>query len=160
MKNYLIILFVLLIFLCGRALSQKILVLEKTGRFKTHMYYQGSSIAVGLDDKLVYGVITLIRDSLITVNDNFIFRLNKVKYVSRERFWVNYFSSAARLLGLTYFTLTGFNRLINKQYPVWDSQSLLISGALFVGAVILDFFGYRKISLGEKWQLKIIDLSL
>lgn len=124
------------------------------------MYYEGSSITLGMDGKLVYGSITSLDDSLLTINDEITIPLKEIDYISRPRFWFNFLSPAAKLFGLTYFGLTGFNRLINKQYPVLDGQTFLITGILLGGALLLDHFGQRKFQLGEKWQLKVIDLSL
>ncbi len=141
--------------------AQKLLVLEKTGKFKTHLYPEGSVIMLSMDDTLmVHGRISSLKDSMLQLNEKIMIDLSSVDHVYRERDLVQFISAGAMLAGLTYFVLTGFNRTINKEYPILPGEDLLISGAVIGSAILLYQFKFKKYKLGDKWQLKILDFSI
>ncbi|MDZ7741891.1 MAG: hypothetical protein U5Q03_09120 [Bacteroidota bacterium] len=140
--------------------AQKLLVLEKKGKFKTYMYPEGSAIMLSIDDTLmVQGRITSLKDSVLQLNGNIMLELSRIDHVYRERELVQFISAGALLAGLTYFVLTGFNRTLNKEYPILPAEDILLSAAVMGSGILLYQFKFKKFELGEKWQLKILDFS-
>lgn len=140
--------------------AQTLLVLEKTGKFKTIKYYPGNKIMLKINDTLnVYGRITSLEDSILQINNTIEIELSRINAVYRERSLLQFISKGALVGGLTYFVLTGFNRSLNREYPILPASDIAISAGVMGGAMILSSFKYKQYHLGEKWQLKILDFS-
>jgi hypothetical protein len=141
--------------------AQKILVIENRITLKNIKYYQGDKILVrlaGNKDKIADRIFDLT-DSTVIFEIYGEFGFDEVACIYRENWLVQTARGLTLLGGIGYFAVDSFNRMINHEYPVIDSGTLIISGGMVAVSFALTPFRYRKIETGEKWQLKAIDMG-
>ncbi len=138
---------------------QKILIVENVQSLKNFKYYQGNGIIFKLTDRQ-----GRISDNICDLTDTTIIfdRLGEVKMeniscIYREIWLIETLSGLSLLGGVAYFGLDSFNRMINHEYPVCQTETMWISGGMVAIGLALIPFRYRKINISEKWQLKSID---
>jgi len=138
--------------------GQQFLLLSKPGKLKNYKYFVGDQLQLRFQDSLrLTGIITGFQDSLVELNTIIKLDPDNIQIVYRERRMLMVLSKASLLAGVGYFGLTGFNRLINNDTPVYTESSLWISGALIGGSFLLRPLLYKKICLKQDgWQLKIL----
>lgn len=138
--------------------AQQFLLLSKPGRLKNYKYFIGDHLHIRFQDSLrLSGMITGFQDSLIELNANLKIDPGEIQMVYRERRMLMLLSKASLFGGLGYFGLTGFNRLINNDAPVYTESSLWISGAMIGGSFLLRPLLYKKIRLKKDgWKLEIL----
>jgi hypothetical protein len=154
----------LLIFLAGIAFafasySQKILILENMKTLKNIKYYQGSDIKFSLktvDLRISDQILDMTDTSLILANYGEL-KFSEIGSIIREQWFINVLSGFSMLAGVAYFGIDSFNRLINEEWPMVDSQTLAISTGLVAFGFMLIPFRYKKIHIGEPWKLRVID---
>ncbi|MCF8233382.1 MAG: hypothetical protein K9G67_04385 [Bacteroidales bacterium] len=153
-----IFLFVCFLLLGSQLNAQQFLLLSKPGKLKNYKYFIGDHLHLEIQDSLrMAGVITGFQDSLIELNASLLLHPSDIQIIYRERRMLMFLNKAGLLAGLGYFGLTGFNRLMNKDAPVYTESSLWISGALIGGSFLLRPFLYKKIRLKQEgWQLEIL----
>ncbi len=150
---------VLLILLALPAWGQGILILENTSTLKNLKYYPGDDVILSISGEKgkIFDSVIGIEDSLITLAE-----AGEVEFSRIEAFYTaNWLVRTVRGLtfigGTAYLALDSFNRLINKEGPVFQEETLLISGALVGFSFALIPLSYRKMKLGDKWKLRMID---
>jgi hypothetical protein len=138
---------------------QKILIMENVQSLKNFKYYQGNGIIFKLTDRQ-----GRISDNICDLTDTTIIfdRLGEVKIeniscIYREIWLIETLSGFSLLGGVAYFGLDSFNRMINHEYPVCQTETMWISGGMIAFGLALMPLRYRKINISEKWQLKSID---
>ena len=141
--------------------AQKILLLENVNTLKNIKYYQGEDIMVKFQEKnkKITDVIYDVTDSTVIFELAGEMKFDDIVFIYRENWLVETLSGLSLLGGAAYFGIDSFNRLINHEYPVVDSGTLMISGGMAAFGLALIPFRYRKFSIGEKWKLRTIDLS-
>lgn len=163
MKAYrkLVLLLIVLLMLSEGNLAQRFLLVKRTDKYKNYKYFEGDIISLSaFDDSLnVSGSITCITQKVIIIGDKHSIPISQINSISRPRRLLSFASKGIVLLGLTYFTLTGFNRTINHESPIYDKTSLLTSAGLLAGSYITGLFSRRKIVPGENWEIMMIDLE-
>jgi hypothetical protein len=68
-------------------------------------------------------------------------------------------SKALLIAGAGYFVLDSFNNLINNE-QVFVPETMLISGCVMAAGVAIIPFWQKKIKIGIRWKLKIMDINL
>ena len=160
MKRNLLLISLFFLLMPFYAFSQKVLVLEKTGKFKTHMYYEGNQIKLQMDSLEIHGRITKIYDSLLIINQDLHVPLSKINYIKRQRFWLNLNAASFKGFSLLYLLSNVLSRSIQKKGPIIQLSDLLVGGVIYGSAVLLERLWQKKCRINKKWQLKVIDLSL
>lgn len=148
--------------IAGSARSQKLLILERPGTTKHHIFKTGSSIRLydGKSKRMLHGNINRITDTSFTVNYQQIVVPAKVIAVYRPLTLLQRkFTRPAITAGLGYFLLTGINNAINKESPIIDHGTLVASAIVTSAGIATSFLRYRKFKIGHSWRLKIIDLD-
>lgn len=147
------------IFICLSSYGQKVLVIENENNFRNIKYFEGDKIMLKLkatNENISDYIFDMTDTSLILENRGEI-RVSAIKAVVRENWFLRILSSFSLVAGVGYLGIDSFNRLINSEWPMVDSQTLMIStGIVVFGAVLLPF-RYRYIHLGEKWKYKVLD---
>ena len=145
----------------GSVHCQKLLILERPGTTKYHIYKTGISIRFydGKSMRMVHGDISLISDTMIVINSLEPFYLSRIAAVYRPLTMLNLLSNRVVIGGIGYFVLTGFNNAINKTSPLVDRGTLVASSVMTGTGVAASFFRYRKFALGTHWRLKVIDMD-
>lgn len=149
-----------LLFLSGVELfSQKILLVENVHSLKNFKYYQGEGIMIRLS-----GGQARVSDNIFDLTDTTIIfeglgevKMENVSCIYRKNWLIETLSGLSLLGGVAYFGIDSFNRLINHEYPVCQTETMWISGGMVVFGLALIPFRYRKINISEKWKIKCID---
>jgi hypothetical protein len=154
---------ILLMFLLAsmNAWSQTTFFLEKTGRFKHFEYYEGSMISLQIQDSLdVSGRITLLNDREVQIDGLFTFAIESISGVYRERTMLKFLGGGLFGFGALYFGLTGINRTLNKEYPVFLKEALITGPVCMLSGIALLSTKARLFKIGTKWKIKVLDLSI
>jgi hypothetical protein len=141
--------------------AQKILIVENIHTQKNFKYYQGSKVMLQLSGKKgrIADNIYEMTDSSVIFEGLGELKLSSVAFIYRENWLIQVLRGLSFLGGTAYFGVDSFNRMINHEYPVVQSETLWISGSMVAFSVVLTPFRYRKINISGNWKLKSIDLE-
>jgi len=155
------IILVLLTIACHHAAAQQYLVVQKTGTVKNYKYQTGDRITLELNDHKtpLSGEITRIEDSLLVLNGSRVIGIKEISCVVRTRNLFRVLSKVFLTVGVGYVALEGINGLLNNYSPVISKQSLIAGGAIAGSGLILRIFKKRKLVIGEKYRIKILDFD-
>ena len=142
--------------------AQRILLIEKPGRFKNFKYFTGDDIIV---KTIPYkekheGTIHEITDTSILINFDNEIMLEDIGMIMRPRWGLGLVSKVTRIAGAGYFVLDVFNRSINGQDPVVEENTLMISAGLVAFSYALVPFHKKRMKRGEKWRIKVLNMSM
>lgn len=156
-------LLIMLLVMCVSADAQKILLLEKTRKFKRIRHFVGDPFAFRLNDQsfAISGNIDHILDSAVVVDgelyafENISMVLNYKKYAA-----LRMISKSALYAVPPMLVITLLHRGINtKEQPLLDRNSLQVMGVIGGIGLLLWPFKARKYRLGKKWQLRTLDIT-
>lgn len=159
-RTGLLILFGLLIAAPAIIHGQKHLIVEKIGRFRHFTYKKSDRIILRtrLNDVLIDGEITEIRDTILIIDEDWEVNFSEISEVYKVRKFYPWLSFVLVQAGLAYFTVSSINRAINHEYPVVDGHTAAVSGGILLGAVAAYALKIKKIRLDKgKWKLKVLD---
>lgn len=159
MKRYLIAIF--MIACLNPAIGQRILVLENVHTLKNFKYKEGQKIILKLagENRKVHDRIYALEEQGIILENRGEVRFSEIEAIYRENWLIRLLQSVSFIGGAGYLALDSFNRLINHEGPVFQTETLIISGSMIAFSAALIPFQYRIIRPGDKWQLKMIDMS-
>lgn len=155
---------VILLFGLGlNADAQKILLLEKTKKFKRIRYFEGDPIAFRIDNDnyAIAGRIDMILDNGVVV-DGEVYRFENITMVLNfKKFAVFRALSKSALYAvppMLVFTILhrGFN---SEEKLLIDRNALQVMGVVGGIGVLLWPLKARKYRLGKKWQLRTLDIT-
>lgn len=159
MTRYLL-LFLLLI-LSSSLLAQKFLQLEKRGSLKTFRYYPGDEIAFELDEQWYQRYIQDldVEEGLIYVVDGVV----KVKDIARFKRLDSgqaavTFSNMLWTFGAGWFLFSIVDGIASGEFKTNAVTVPLASGV--AGGGIRLFGKARKHKIGQKWRLRMMDLTM
>lgn len=141
--------------------AQRILLVEKPGTFKNFKYFVGDAIilkTLPFGEKIA-GSIHIITDSSIVVNFDHEIMLNEIESVLKPRWGFSLLSGFTRYAGAGYLILDIVNNAINHEVMV-DKNTLIISGSLVAFSYALVPLHYRKLTIGKRWRIKVLNLSM
>lgn len=162
--NFVLRVFFLLV-LClmvNSADAQRILLVEKQGKFKNYKYFVGSDITVRTapyGDKSG-GTIHEITDTSILINFDNEIMLEDIQMVMRPRWGLGLLSKITRVAGAGYFILDVVNNSINGSPTIVDKNTLMISAGLVAFSYALVPIHNKRIKRGEKWRIKVLNMSM
>lgn len=138
--------------------QESMVVIKSQDRIKNFKYYPGDEIMLKLsNDSIVRdGIITGIRDSSFVLNNSLNIDISGIEEVYREKWFFRFLSESSKMFSLVYFGLTGINRTINKEYPVYDKESLLISISVYAAGILINQLSIRKLKVPGKWKIEIL----
>jgi hypothetical protein len=151
------------LFFATESAAQKILLLEKTKKFKRIRHFQGDHLAFRVDNEryAIAGEIEAILDHGIIVGDKLYMFENITMVLNYQKFAV-----FRRLSTYAFYAIppmlvyTMLHRGLNTgEQPLLDRNSLQVVGVFAGIGVILWPFKARKYRLGNKWQLRVIDVT-
>lgn len=152
-----------LILLVPDGYGQKILLLEKTKKFKRIRHYESDPFAFRLVDEkyAISGRIDLILDYGVVV-DGELYRFENIGMVLNYRKYAVFrtLSKSAFMAIPPMLVFTILHRGLNRDNALLlDRNSLQVMG-VFAGIGLLFWpFKARKYRLGKKWQLRTIDVT-
>jgi hypothetical protein len=149
----------MLLLLGAELFPQKLLLLENVHNMRNFKYYEGNSLIFKLSESQAK-----ITDNIFNLTDSTIIfegigevRISKICCIYRENWAIVTLGSLSLIGGAAYFGIDSFNRMINHEYPVVQTETMLISGGMIAFGLALIPFRYRKISITENWRLKTCD---
>jgi len=160
---YKILIAALLICVCGHtAFTQRVLLVEKPGKFKNFKYKVGDDILVKVAPygEKQEGIIHEVSDSSILINFDNEIMLDDIQMILRPRWGTKLLSKVTRVAGAGYFVLDVVNRAINNDSPVVDENTLMISAGLVAFSYALVPLHNRRMKKGEKWRIKVLNMSM
>jgi hypothetical protein len=149
------------LFAFSGAFAQRTLVLEKIGTPKKYVFHTGDYLKVRTKktDAVVKSYLWAMTDSSLTIGPHTVIQLPDVSAVYKHYYFQKFMTRALLYAGAGYFVLDSFNNLINHQ-QVFIPQTLIISSSIVgVGLAIMPL-GQKKIRIGIRWKLKIMDINL
>ena len=150
-----------LFLLVNTADAQRILLVEKPGKFKNYKYFVGDDIKIKtLYNQKHRGIIHVITDTSIVINFDNEIMLDDIKVILRRRIGLRFMSNFTRYAGAGYFVLDVVNRSINGDSPVVHQNTLIISGGLVAFSYALVPLHDRPLKRGEKWRIKVLNMSM
>lgn len=155
-----ILLIVLSCFISNGIIAQKMVLVKHKYRPVTIKLKKGNNIRIKTKDSEVYGPITFISMSSIVLSDQFEFELKDIKSISVIRSLYYQLSKALPIAGIAYVGLDATNRAINDEKPVFEESTLTIGASLFMSQVVFRPLSFKKMKIGKKWKVEIIDFDL
>ncbi len=158
-KKILVLLLLALLF--SPADAQRILLLEKPGTFRNYKYFPGDEIVVRTAPAGMKhgGTINGITDTSILINYDEEILIEDIEKVLRHRWALGLTSKATRIAGAGYFALDVVNNAINHELVV-DKNTVMISAGLVAFSYALVPLHYKKMNIGEKWRIKVLNMSM
>jgi hypothetical protein len=140
--------------------SQRFFILERPGTVKNYKFQEGEHIHIEVKSEgitsQVRGELSHITDTSVIINWTMEFKTSEISAVYRERSLIRILQVSSLLAGSGYIVLDCFNRAINKETPLVDKSSVIISGSLIAGSVALIPFEEHKYKMGVHWRVKTI----
>lgn len=150
----------LLCLLCGTAMGQHTLVLDKPGRIKRLHYNVGDPLYVKLQNgQKVEGMISKIDSGKIVINE-YLIHVTEIDKVYKERPIFSIFSPFLFVGGLIYGGSYILNDFIFGNGRPFERRSFLYptAGAVSSG-LLMRFLAYRRYKIGRCCDVKTIDLG-
>jgi len=142
--------------------AQNIFILERPGTVKNYKYYENDQIKLKVisHDTIFSGVLTNINDSSIVINHAHEVFLYDISYMYRKRWGFSLLQKLSLIAGGSYLFVSSINGLINNDSPILPKESLIISGSLIAGGIVLIPLTTRRYPVdNKKWRVKILDFT-
>jgi hypothetical protein len=138
-----------------------ILLLKKKNHPKNYKYRLADEVKVSsvLEGRKISGQIHQMTDSSIVVNFNTEILLEDISMVYRERYFFKLFSPILVIAGTGYFILDGFNRTINRHYPIITENTMMVSASIIAVGFIFKPLDTKRYRIGRNWELQMLDMS-
>ena len=141
--------------------AQRVLLIEKPGKFKNYKYFVGDDIMLKTApySQKYEGTIHEISDTSIIINFDNEIMLKDINKVLRKRTGLPWLSIITRALGAGYLLLDVVNNALNNE-PIIDQQTVMISAGLVAFSYALVPLHNRHLKRGEKWRIKVLNMSM
>lgn len=143
-----------------QGLAQQSFNIDKRGKVKRIKYYVGQDINLHYSNTKLYGHLTALNDSSITV-EGVVIPISTIKYVVHPRqafIWV-FIRKVGYRAGIGYFILDAGNRLINSESPAVDAHTLNVSIPL-IGLGAIGSLIKNKRFKNKGYNMGVNDLSI
>ncbi|HSG67820.1 MAG TPA: hypothetical protein VK994_03875 [Bacteroidales bacterium] len=161
-----VFIYILLFSVCcmfiSEAQGQRILLVQRTARFKNYKYFVGDDIAVrtSTHSKRISGTIEKITDTTILIDfDKEIF-ISDIRKIYRHRYWFGLLSKVTRIAGAGYFALDATNNIINGNPTIVSNNTLITSASIVGFSYALVPFHYKRLRVGKAWRLLVLNMSM
>jgi hypothetical protein len=152
----------ILCLLCPTAQAQRILLVEKPGKFKNYKYFMGDDITVKTHthSKNMRGTIHDITDTSIVINFDTEIMLDDIEKILRPRWGLGLLSKITRIAGAGYFAIDVVNNAISNRPPIVDENTVIISASLVAFSYALVPFHNRRLKAENQWRIKVLNMSM
>jgi hypothetical protein len=156
----LILLWVLLTAFSG-AFAQKTLILEKIGTSTRYGFHLGDDVKIRTKKQnvIVKSYLWNLTDSSVTIGPRTTIPLSDISAVYKNYHFPKLMTRFLFIAGTGYFVLDAFNNLINNE-QVFVPQTMIISASLIGVSLAIIPLSQKKIRIGIRWKLKIMDINL
>ena len=153
------VLFLLLAAFGGDAFSQQFLQLEKRGSFRTYRFYAGDDIAFELDGQWYLRTIQELDTDrgLLLVSDGFV-DITQIKQIR-----LLHGSTALSMSNLVWAFGAGwllFSAIDGAVTGTYEQRGWTVPPIAAVSGGIIRLFHKPRKRIGERWRLRMLDLTL
>lgn len=153
----------ILVMLCiiPAAHAQRILLVEKPGKFKNFKYFVGSDINLRKlpSGNKLSGTIHEITDTSIVINYDNEVMLEDIERIIKKRWGFRLLSATTRIGGAGYFALDVVNNVITGNPTIVAQETVIISASLVAFSYAIVPLHNRPFKKG-KWRIKILNMSM
>lgn len=149
-----------ILLLVYQGMGQRVLIVEKTGRFRHYSYEVGDQIALETrtNEVMVRGPVTSILDTALIVDGEWEIGFSEIESIRRKRGFFVFLQEVFLKGGIPFIFIVGINRAINHEYPVLDGTAIYVGGGLILAGVAVSPLKTRKIDMTNgRWNLKALD---
>ncbi len=142
--------------------AQRVLLVEKAGKFRNYKYFVGDDIILKTApyNTKHEGAIHEITDTSILLNFDDEVMIEDIQMVLRQRWGLGLIAKITRIAGAGYFVLDVVNRSINSESPIVTQNTAIISASMVAFSYALLPLQKRRIKRGEKWRVKVLNMSM
>jgi hypothetical protein len=159
MKTFL---FSLLAVTCFLSLNgQNTFLVEKIGSSRKYAFHTGDFLKIRTKEKkaIVKSDIYHLTDSSVTIGPKTIIPVSDIGAVYKNYHFPKLMSNFLFIGGAGYIILDAVNNLINNK-QVFVPQTLAIGGSIMLVGVAIVPFWQRKIPIGVRWKVKILEINV
>lgn len=137
--------------------SQTMMVVERPGTVKNHIYEAGQYISLKTKDgEKISGPINIIRDSSLVVDFVHELDISDIAIVYKSRELMNIFGTAFIGGSILYIGLDAVNGGMKNKNLSKDT-GFLVAGGFFTTGVLMKVFSKKRMQIdNEKWRIKIL----
>ena len=148
--------------LSSSAQAQRVLLIEKPGKFKNYKYFVGNSIVFKTipSGEKYDGIIHDITDTSIVINFDNEIMLSDIEMIMRPRWGFGLLSKATRIAGAGYFLLDVVNNSINGHPTIVNKNTVMISAGLVAFSYLIVPMHNKKMKPGNPWRIKVLNMSM
>ena len=163
MRSYVYILLVLAMgLMLSSTQAQRVLLIEKPGKFKNYKYFIGNSIVL---KTIPYGekqdgTIHLITDTRIAINFDNEIMLSDIEMIMRPRWGFGLLLRVTRIAGAGYLILDVVNNSINGHPTIVDKNTAMISAGLVAFSYLIVPLQNKRMKAGNPWRIKVLNMSM
>lgn len=152
-----IVYFFIFLFISNYAFSQTILVVERPGTVKNHIFEAGQYISLKTKSgEKISGPINIIKDSSLIVDFVHELEINDIEFVYKPRELLNVFGSAFIGGSIMYVSLDAINGGMKNKNILAYSGFWISTGFLATG-IVMKVFSKKKMRIdNKKWRIKIL----
>jgi hypothetical protein len=142
--------------------AQRVLLVEKPGKFKNFKYSIGNNIVVKIAPygEKQEGTIHVITDTSLVLNFDNEIMLDDIEMILKPRWGLKLLSKITRIAGAGYFLLDVVNNTITGNPTIVDQNTLIISAGMVAFSYALVPFHNRRMKAGDSWRISVLDFSL
>lgn len=142
--------------------AQRILLIDKPGKFKNFKYFIGDDIVLKTAPygNKTEGTIHVITDTSLIINFDHEILLEDIEVILKPRWGMKLLSRITRIAGGGYFLLDVTNNLITGNPTIVDENTLIISAGLVAFSYALVPLHNRRMEPGNKWRMQVLNMSL
>lgn len=157
-----ILVFLSFFLLVNTVYTQRVLLVEKAGKFRNYKYFVGDDIILKTApyNTKHEGVIHEVTDTSILLNFDDEVMIEDIQMVLRPRWGLGLLARITRIAGAGYFALDVVNRSINSEFPIVTQNTAIISASMVAFSYALLPLQKRRIKRGEKWRVKVLNMSM
>lgn len=142
--------------------AQRILLIDKPGKFKNFKYFIGDKIELKLapNGNKTEGTIHVITDTSLIINFDNEIMLEDIEMVLKPRWGLKLLSKITRIAGAGYFLLDVVNNAITGNPTIVYKNTVMISAGLVAFSYALVPLHNRRMTPGDKWRMQVLNMDL
>ncbi|MGZ3932731.1 MAG: hypothetical protein ACXVPQ_02695 [Bacteroidia bacterium] len=158
-----VILFAILFTCLENSYAQTFLAMDKYrfGSVKRLHVYLGTPLKYKTKETGIRtDTVTGMNDSILVFKNGDFVKLSEIETVYSTRTLVRTMRHWMSVAGAALIVIDSFNHLVNNERPIFVNRILVIGGSLIVAGQLLRLIETRRMHVGKRLRLHVIDLSL
>jgi hypothetical protein len=149
----------LLLLFTSSGFAQKVLVVEGPNPKQRLRIWEGMPIDfIDQNGLRILGTLQNLEDSTFSVNGDD-YKLSNVQVVMLPRRGMHFLYNLAFVGAGFYMSLDVINAIFGNERPIFNPGTLVVTGSLVAGGFLFRAFRFKRMRVGNKWTLKILDTT-